>query len=374
MREEITIGLLLPASSIVPMSKEFEIGLKNGLKDQQVFDIEIVKEYIGNGDSKKTEDACVKLLTYDRAELVTGIINGRLLQVLAPKFESKESVLLANSLGEMWYDPANLNKNIFTNSLHAWEQVWALGKYGVEKFGLYGMFVSSTFDSGFAFFQALNDGMLRAKGEKSSISYAIAPAPEALEGKLAEVEKVIPFIEEKNPDFIFAAFCGEEASIFLDLYEQAGLEKKIPLLSLPYLIEPCKRSFSDPITIHSSRFAAGSDSSLMNPLNWRNDFRQLGLETGLMISEALKKGADDLSDFLSKETLETDRGEIGFNPVPVPNQNPLVHLNKVLFSGDPKSSTVTFEDSIQSVTIADEKIVNLTAEKSSGWYNPYLSV
>jgi branched-chain amino acid transport system substrate-binding protein len=49
------IGLLLPSSSIVPMGKLFEKGLKEGLSEKSTdISIEITKEFIGQGGVKQT--------------------------------------------------------------------------------------------------------------------------------------------------------------------------------------------------------------------------------------------------------------------------------------------------------------------------------
>jgi len=74
--KQIHIGLLIPSSTILPIGKDYEKGLKEGLSNFPELEFEITKEFIGQGGQVKTEEAINKLITYDDVHIVTGVVSG----------------------------------------------------------------------------------------------------------------------------------------------------------------------------------------------------------------------------------------------------------------------------------------------------------
>ena len=369
MQDELTIGLVLPVSSVLPIAKDFEKGLKSGLGDY--FNrVEIVREYIGNGDLKLTTEAVQKLITYDDADLIVGVLNNKVVNGLASKFVNKKTVLFVNNLGAIWPNSDDLNANILTNTMQAWEQVWALSHWATKKFGPRGMMVTGTFDAGFSFASAFDQGMLEAR-EDTSWSFAVAPAPMAQQGELAEVQKVIPKIKENAPDFLFAAFCGEEARQFLELYTKEGLSESTPLIALPYLLETTHQNFENPIKIYSVKSASKeAHQDYKNPVLWKSSFYQLGNEAGQIIARALSENID----FKELRNMEhqVERGLLTLDPLKVNNLN--MFLSEVSHHGDSIHLSATYEEELSSISLNHPNISRLSKEASSNWFNPYLAL
>jgi branched-chain amino acid transport system substrate-binding protein len=71
--DTITIGLLLPLSTILPVNKDFEKGFKEALKQFGCdLEFELVKEFIGQGGVKLIKKAGDKLSVFDDVDLITG--------------------------------------------------------------------------------------------------------------------------------------------------------------------------------------------------------------------------------------------------------------------------------------------------------------
>ena len=54
--KKLTVGLLLPVSTIIPMGRDFEQGLKQAINDQvdqHEWEIELIPEFIGQGSRSR---------------------------------------------------------------------------------------------------------------------------------------------------------------------------------------------------------------------------------------------------------------------------------------------------------------------------------
>lgn len=356
MKKEISVGLLLPSSTILPMGKDFEKGFKQGIA--QISDaVTIEKEFTGNGSQEKTKQAIDKLISYDDVDVITGVVNNRALEELIPKFENKRSVFFPNNIGESLPSSSVDNEQVFLNSRCLWSQVHAVSKWAVEHIGNKGMYVSGLYDSGYSFCAAMDLGM-QASGLENTWGLAIAPVENPQSGGLADVSRIIPAIQEHKPNFVFATFCGEEAKIFLEAFVNAGLHKEITLIGVPYLLENYTHNSEIPLDIYIPKVLQ-SDETLKSVLNWRMDYFNLGYETGQILVKSFEK------DGVLKKNLEDT----------VPQAATVVSLLKVtLESGELQEAKVALVSDLGLVDKTDKEIQKLIAESSAGWFNPYLSI
>lgn len=366
---KISIGVLAPTSSIYPMSKDFQKGLIEGLDSQSV-ETEIFTEFVANGDMTLIETAVTKFVDFHDVDVVTGILPNRSVGELSDKFKNYDALLLANNLGEHLLNPEICPPNVYVNSVNLWQQMWSLGHWATQKFGKKGMLVGSLFDMGYSFGHMIDLGMSRANSE-SKWSFAICRMPE--KGQLSKPDEVLDYVESESPDFLFAAFCGEEATLFLNRFIERGFHNKVPLITTPYLLENFTASVSEPIKIYTSvganrELSQGDiDKGYHHPFNV---FRQLGKETGQVLLKAHLSGK--MSD-LTGLRLETERGQLMFSPEDL-GREAKVYLIENEHGGDRDKIKSLLSEELTTIDLSDESIKESFNKVSATWQNPYLAV
>lgn len=359
--DKITIGLLLPSSTIFPISKNFERGLKDGLKQDgsHHLEVELIKEFIGQGDTRLVDKVCNKFFKYDDAHLVTGILSNRSVNEIASKFKSQQTPFLVNNLGAAVPDVLQMNDYIFINSPQLWRHAYTMGHWAVKTFGKKGMFVGSVYDAGYGFSHLLQIGMQAADSE-STWAFSIPPMPPA--GGLSNMDVIFPYMEQYEPDFIFAAFCGEEATLFLNALIKHGWHRKTKITGTPYLLAPFA-PLTDDVTIYTARLF--NDDAGITP---ENVFYKQGLQTGQIIAAAASaSNGADLKEQLSKsDTLFNIAREVKAD-----TQLTIVQNDIGAGKADFTSKSVSRWDTH---SLAVEQLKPLTSQVDSGWYNPYLCI
>jgi branched-chain amino acid transport system substrate-binding protein len=357
----IQIGLLLPTSTIFPIAKDFEKGLKQGLGDASSH-VEIIKEFIGQGNTKQTEQSIGKLFTYDDVDVITGILSGRVTEVLAPRFLSAKKPFLVSELGEYLPNPSKLNEYIFLNSNHLWQHAWTMGNWGVKTFGKKGMFLGSVYDAAYSFSHMFHEGMMAAD-PGAQWSFSIPPMPP--NGALSDMSVIFPFLEKYEPDFVFAAFCGTEATLFLNEFIKQGWHKRTVVTGLPFLLDPFK-PVDDDMTIYTT--LPNSEKPQMAA---KESFFDLGQRSGNIIAEALATG--DIYKGLSSSDKTMSLGNTHFISQRDKNDDTIaivenkIQANATHILQSPFAESFTF-------SVQDEKLASMIPEINVGWQNPYLCI
>lgn len=355
------IGLLLPTSTIFPIGKDFEKGLKAALGDA-AGSITIVKEFIGSGGTKQTEEAINKLFSYDEVDIITGIVSGKVTEYMAPKFLTYGKPFIVSELGEYLPNMSTLNNYIFVNSHHMWQHAWALGNWGVKTFGNKGMFIGSVYDAAYSFSQMFYEGMMAADPE-AQWSFSIPPNPPA--GMLSDMSVIFPFLEKYQPDFVFAAFCGTEATLFLNEFIKRGWHKKTKLLGLPFLLAPFMPIEGD-ITIYTTL-----PSSSKPEMAAKESFYDLGYRAGNLILDAasdidihqgLLSNANNLA--IGGTNYIMPANDVGDVVTIIENK---IGANQPIIEQKTIATTSTF-------SLKDERLGSLIGEINAGWLNPYLCI
>jgi len=373
--KKLTIGLLLPVSTIIPMSRDFEQGLKQAIKDQvdqHDWEIELIPEFIGQGGRSRVEESIDKLFSYYHVDVVTGIVSNMVGMAVAPKFERYKKPFIINNIGEHIPNPELFNPYVFINSTHIWQQIWSLGYWAVKTFGNKGMFVASVYDAGYSFTNMLKLGM-EAADKDSAMPFSIAKIMPG--AKTADPRTVFEHIEMFKPDFVFSAFCGEEATVFQEAYAGSAT-RNIPLLALPFLLQDfdAKEHELEIFTALSSTklISAGEDKD--GTALQDQSFYQLGKETGMILAEALKiKGNGHLLDALNQVKVNSSRGILHIN-AQVPGKENQVYLVKNRHSGNRNNIKREIVSKLETVSIDNKALNDSLQLLSSGWENPYLGI
>ncbi len=355
------IGLLLPTSTIFPIGKDFEKGLKQGL-GELLPRVELVKEFIGQGNLKQTEDSITKLFTYDGVDMITGILSGRVTEYVAPKFEMYRKPFVVSELGEYVPNHSRLNEYIFVNSHHLWQHAWALGYWGVNTLGKNGMFIGGVYDAAYSFSHMFYEGMMAAD-PTAHWCFSIPPNPPA--GKLSDMSVIFPYLEQYQPDFVFATFCGTEATLFLNEFIRKGWHKRTQLLGLPFLLAPFA-PLEDDIEIYTTL----PDSAMPDMLP-KESFYNLGLRAGELIAEAAATG--NLQEGLRTNARNLPLGNTNYILHPGVQEEVITIVNNKITANSP-DIIQTVRDTTSTFSLKDENIGKLIPEIQTGWLNPYLCI
>ncbi|MBW4889830.1 ABC transporter substrate-binding protein [Mucilaginibacter sp. HMF5004] len=355
--DKITIGLLLPSSTIFPIAKEFEKGLKEGLKPLSANNIEvdIIKEFIGQGDFKLVEKGCNKFYDYDEVDLVTGFVSNNVARDLAEKIKTHKKPFVVNNMGDHVPGAPALNEYIYLNGPHLWQHAYTLGHWGVSTFGKKGMYISSVYDAGYGFSQMFHVGMMTADAS-AEWSFSVPPMP--LPGELSNMDVIFPFLEQYQPDFIFATFCGAETTLFLNELIARGWHKKTKILGLPYLLAPFA-PLNDDITVYTTQlFTPAVEPAKL--------FYHLGLQTGQSIAGAAATAGNLQAELLKLNAIFNIAGHFT-------GDEKLTILKHDIKAGEAAITTIPVTQ-WETFGLDPEKIAPLTAGASAGWTNPYLAI
>lgn len=359
----ISLGLLLPTSSILPISKDVERGIKDGFaQNSSDLTLTLVKEFIGQGSTKQTEEAVSRFFNYHDVDLVSGVVSQKVADEVSDQFKKNQIPFIVNDLGAHIPHVEKLNDYTYINSLHLWQHAWAIGKWGVETFGKKGMYISAVYDSGYSFSQMFHEGMLAADAN-AEWSFSICPMPPA--GGLSDVSVVFPFMEEYQPDFIFATFCGTETTLFLNECIARGWHKKTNIIGLPFITEPFE-PLQDDITIYSS--IASLNKSLIPP---NRSFYQLGYETGTLIARAANAGGD-LNSQLQQHFKGLRKG-MEEETLAIESAGEIVMMRNTIKAGAAEKESAVV-NTLPGFTVNYQHMKSLVNEINFGWMNPYLCV
>jgi hypothetical protein len=364
--EKLHLGLLLPSSTIFPISKQFEKGLHVGLGgiDDSNVEIEITKEFIGQGGTIQVEGIVTKLFSYDSVDLIAGIVSNRVIENIASKFHSNKKPIIVNNLGEHVPNLPKLNPWVFINSMHLWKEAFALGHWGVKTWGKKGMFIASVYDAGYSFSHMFHLGMMNASSD-AEWSFSVPPMPPT--GSLTDMSVIFPFLERYQPDFIFGVFCGKENTLFLNEFIKRGWHKKTKILGLPYLVSPFEPLIDD-ITVYTAQLL--TEDSIVHADDY---FYQLGHQTGDMINKASKADGATI-----QQKLVNAQQTIAIEDVSFSTFNHFTNDTTTIVENQISAGANNFHQKIVETTATfsplNTSMIDLHSGISASWLNPYLCI
>ena len=366
MQKKVSIGLLLPSSTILPMSKEFETGFKKSISNiKDEWEVEIHPEFIAQGSAKRVEEALDKFFHYHQVDLVSGIISNRVAMMVSDKFQKNKKPIVINNIGEHLPDASKFNEYIFLNSTNTWQQIWSLSNWAVKKFGKKGMFVSGMYDAGYSFMKMMSDGM-QAANPNAEIPYSVAPLDDSK--VYSQVDRVFEHIEMFKPDFVFAFFCGTEATQFLNGYVSRGYHETLPLLSLPFLLEEFN-TIETPITIYTSLNSTVELELGMPYTEAVSVFNELGQQTGNAVAEGLKQ--TDTTSLVESFKNAIEKSHVNIAKV---GKNANIYLIENKHYGNKNDIRKQIQEKLPTIQNDSPQFLAAISEFSSSWENPYLGI
>ncbi|MCU0497988.1 MAG: ABC transporter substrate-binding protein [Anaerolineae bacterium] len=212
-----SMGAILPESRLNPLlSAQFLNGLIGGGATVQT-------EWVKSNAEVIT--ASERLLAQG-VRVVIAMIATPLVTLLQPIYAKHQALLVVVNAGENL--PVIESPNVVYSTLHYAEAAFMAGRYGAQRFGPRGLQVSSWYESGFDTFYAFEQGLTQAGGEL--IQSVITHTADG-----ANLGSAIDAIRVAQPDFVYAAYYGDNGQEFMQAYRGAGLFGQIPLLGSAFM-------------------------------------------------------------------------------------------------------------------------------------------
>jgi hypothetical protein len=358
-----SIGILLPTSSILPMAKcytdAFKAGITSVVKDDN---IEIVTEFTATASKDLMNKSIDKLLNFDGVDVVTGIVTNRMAAFFADIFARRDSLLLASNLGEHLPPASDLGTNVVIHSSCLWQEIASLSFWAVNQFGKKGMMVCSLYEAGYPFMYMMELGMKAASAD-ATMPFAVAQL--GANGKTCDPKNVIPYIQEFAPDFVFAFFCGEEASMFNKEYVSSGLHQRIPLLGNAYMFEHFDAS-GEQLSIYSTEISPDTSLDVLDKNHKRKHIEALAFDTGLLLGKGIEsQGSDTLAQSIHRIKQTS-------NFISDASQQKLDVVKNTFLPTNNSWKKQVIQKDIKHTIPAD--MLKEMPYTTSGWMNPYLAI
>ena len=352
----VKIGVLMPTSSVMFMGEDFFSGIENRISE--LHDVQLIKYNIGFGDPISVKETLKTAIEFDNVDIITGILSEPIISENSDYIKSHDTVGIFCNFGE--HESSEKIDNIKIIKVDLSKQVSELTSWAVTKFGKNGMFVGGIYEAGYAFSAMFELGMMNAKAKNYSFHINASLDPETV----CISEEYISKIKNDNPDFIFGAFNGEEASLFLEAFVQAKLHKKIPIISLPYIAEDFFNPKKEQITIYSSIQLNDENHQLYNP--WEV-FKYLG--------NLVAKSVMDLC--MLQPIFQNNHSDTMFEGIKPeqPEEHTFTnHLLKINTKGNKDLNKIEVMNRLDTLKLKKHTQTQFFNDASSDWLSPYLGI
>jgi branched-chain amino acid transport system substrate-binding protein len=343
-------------------------------------DFAFVPVYVGQGGTKAILEAMQKLLFFEAVDVVTGMVNIKVLNEIRPLLENHNKLGLFFDMGELAPSLAGYGPNIGLISMNFWQAQYALGQWAVKEFGKDGQIIAPIYEAGFNLNAAFVNGAGAAGAEK--LHSMVLPEDLANKDGL-HLDGFFAALEKDPPHFVHAIFTGKMGNHFLQQWRSSKFYDTIPLV----LVE--NMAYEDMLDdvkhlgmkVYSSSSWNRKDESVYNQ-NFVKDFEDfgkqqsnffgmIGYEIGLSLSTMMpliKKGeAANALQSLKNQGVTGPRGVLDVDADG--RQRPNIDITRIITNNQHIHQTIIAQTSAVGYDTSF-----LYQETVSGWQNPYLSV
>ncbi|MBZ0307303.1 MAG: ABC transporter substrate-binding protein [Anaerolineae bacterium] len=220
----LTFGLLLPSSRLYPILPELFYQGITAYAAESEQRIKAITSPIGY-DAASVRMGIESLL--GKVDILVGLVNNRVIPFISPLLERHQTFLVASSLGENFIRQSDKRPFVVYSSLNLWQSNWALGSWAASHLGTRAVMSASAYDSGYDAFAAFRLGYQASGGEIVHLHLS----------DLTSYAEITAVVQEYQPNFVYAAYCGQDAKTFVQTYQRAGLMQRTPLIGSPFLVE-----------------------------------------------------------------------------------------------------------------------------------------
>jgi branched-chain amino acid transport system substrate-binding protein len=387
MTGPIKVGMLTPYSGVYPyyghhLVAGMLLGIYPGAPKRN--EIQFIPVYTQMGDPKSALEAVNRLVFFEQADIISGLINYKSAPDIIPVIERHNKLGFFFDMGEYipWFD--YLSPRMFYSSQQVWQTQYALGYWAAKEYGDGGMMVMTVYEAGYHISGCFHRGASDAGS--TAIGLHVLPHDKS-DPKKMDLHSFFEKIRKDPPPYVHAIFAGSLGNEFLLAWKNSGLHKQIPLIvaeNMAYddLLE-------DVADLNLELFSASTWSRTEeNPRNadfvkrfesaggqMANVFGLLGYEAGLALREVkqliLKRDFTKVADLLQKESIAGPRGERNFYPASGFSL-PAIDILSVKTSTAKIYKTVVSQG--KGLKFDAEQFKEIHKESVSGWLNPYLCI
>jgi branched-chain amino acid transport system substrate-binding protein len=387
MTGPIKIGVLTPFSSVYPyyghhLMAGMLLGLYPGAPKKN--EVQFIPVYTKMGDPASALEAVNRLVFFEQADIISGLINYQSVPDIIPVIERYNKLAFFIDMGEYipWFN--YLSPRVFYSSQQVWQSQYALGNWAAKEYGDGGMMIMTLYEAGYHISNTFHKGAMDAGS--SRLDMHIIPHDKS-DPKKMELDDFFSKLRKNPPPYVHAIFAGSLGNDFLQLWKDSGFHKQIPLVVVENMV------YDDLL-----EDAAGLDLELFSASTWSRDaesthnvefvkrfennggqmaniFGLLGYEAGLALREVKpliqKRDWGQVTDLLQKESVTGPRGERNFYPasgfsLPVTDIiNVKTSFKKIYKTVISQGKGLKF-DSVAFKEIHEGSV--------SGWQNPYLCI
>ncbi|MFI5137336.1 MAG: ABC transporter substrate-binding protein [Sphingobacteriales bacterium] len=387
MTGPIKIGVLTPFSGVYPyyghhLMAGMLLGIYPGAPKKN--EIQFIPVYTKMGDPASVLEAVNRLIFFEQADIISGLINYLSVPGIIPVIEKYNKLGFFVDMGEYIPRFDYLSPRMFYSSQQVWQSQYALGNWAAKEYGTGGMMIMTLYEAGYHISNTFHLGAI--DGGASRLDMHVIPHDRADPMKL-ELDDFFDKIKKNPPPYVHAIFAGSLGNDFLQLWKSSGFHKHIPLLVVENMV------YDDML-----EDAAGLDLELFSASTWsRNDentrnlefvkrfernggqmaniFGLLGYEIGLALREikplVQKRDWKSVSDLLQKESVIGPRGERNFYPASGFSL-PVTDIISVKTSVNKIYKTVISQG--KGLKFDSEAFKETHEGSVSGWQNPYLCI
>jgi branched-chain amino acid transport system substrate-binding protein len=382
-QDTLRVGLLLPKSQLYPtIGANFRAGmdlyLAQSSSNTTNRPIALLAHDYGTTPSTALEHANA-LIGNGQVDMIVGSLSSGTAAALHPLLHEHQMPLLISNIGANLTRDDRQSPYIIRNSFSYWQSSWALGRWAAGNMGKQAFVASSFYDSGYDSLYAFQLGFESGGGTVQSTKVTHLPTD------TGELHTLMAEIQQAQPDLVFAAYSGSQASDFVRSYAHAGLAARIPLLGSGFLVDESllsqqgdaalgiKTALPWARTLDLS--ANQSFTSAFQNFSGRpaDPFAVLGYDTARLIAQCActASGPNQMRQALATAAFDSPRGAVRMDETLLEINTPL-YLREVRALDGGLSNIVI--DKLPALPTNNAEIAALRATERTGWSNAYLYI
>jgi hypothetical protein len=242
------IGILAFQSTIQPTAAQRWIaGVQSGLGQAGISDAAHYFVDYYDGRPSNAADRALALMESTSLHALVVLIDAYTSSELRRICVAHNLPLVMSSLGANVTRPFTEDSTSAYQSLNYWQSSTAVGAWAANTLGKRAVAASSFYESGYDLPFAFRVGYESAGGVIESTHVSHLPTSDK------GISSLMNTIQAVAPDVVYASYCGQDAVDFVHAYVDAGLNKRIPLITSSFMVDdvPLQSLGSDALGIYN---------------------------------------------------------------------------------------------------------------------------